>query len=168
MQIIELAKKAAGFTVLAFTVSATAYHNLAIFHYNRGVDYAEKQEWDLALAEYSKAIALNPNYANAYINRGIVYRNQQKWDLALADYNQAIRLNPNDADAYLNRGNVYDEQEKWDLAMADYTEAIKLNPNDAKAYYNRGNFYYWSTMGIIQLTNSHFNALVNRHRGSIK
>jgi tetratricopeptide (TPR) repeat protein len=114
----------------------------AIDYYNRGIVYHDQQKWDLAVADYTQTIRLNPNYADAYYNRALVYYNQQKWDLALADYTQAIRLNPNDAQAYYNRGIVYHDQQKWDLAVADYTQAIRLNPNYANAYYNRALVYY--------------------------
>ncbi|MFM6690497.1 MAG: tetratricopeptide repeat-containing serine protease family protein, partial [Microcystis panniformis] len=113
----------------------------AAWYYNRGLLYSDLQKYDLALSDYSKAIELNPNDADAYYNRGILYRRQQKYELALDDYNQAIELNPNDADAYYNRGNLYYNQQKYELALSDYSKAIEINPNYAKAYYNRGNLY---------------------------
>ncbi|CEJ44475.1 TPR repeat-containing protein [Umezakia ovalisporum] len=91
--------------------------------------------------DYTQAIKLNPNYADAYYNRGIFYYSQGEWDLAVADFTQAIKLNPNYAGAYFCRGVVYGNQEEWDLALADFTQAIKLNPNDALAYNNRGIVY---------------------------
>ncbi|MDB9538986.1 tetratricopeptide repeat protein [Anabaenopsis arnoldii] len=114
---------------------------LAVTYFNRGVDYARQQRWDLALFNYTQAIKLNPKYAEAYNNRGVVYVNQQKWNLALADYTQAIKLNPNFADAYYGRGVVYYNQQKWDLALADFNQAIRLNFIDAEAHNNRGLVY---------------------------
>ncbi|WP_044034478.1 tetratricopeptide repeat protein, partial [Microcystis aeruginosa] len=71
---------------------------------NRGNLYYNQQKYDLALSDYSKAIELNPNFAEAYNNRGVLYSYQQKYELALADFNKAIEINPNSADAYYNRG----------------------------------------------------------------
>ena len=76
----------------------------AAFYNNRGILYAEQKKWDLALADFNKAIQINPNHASAYNNRGIFYNEQKKWDLALADFNKAIQINPNDAQAYNHRG----------------------------------------------------------------
>jgi Tfp pilus assembly protein PilF len=64
----------------------------AIGHYNRGVDYIQQEKYDLALAEFTKAININPRFAEAYLNRGILYAGQGKPDLALSDYNQATLI----------------------------------------------------------------------------
>ena len=48
---------------------------------------------DLAIADYSKAIELNPNNADAYIGRGQVYSFTGYNDQAIADYDMAIMLN---------------------------------------------------------------------------
>ena len=76
----------------------------AIGHYNRGVGYIQQEKYDLALAEFTKAINIDPRYAEAYLNRGFLYEQQEKPDLALSDYNQAININPRLAEAYNNRG----------------------------------------------------------------
>ena len=40
-----------------------------------------------AIADYTKAIKLNPNYADAYYNRGVAKSNLQDYDGAIADFN---------------------------------------------------------------------------------
>ena len=59
-----------------------------------------------AIANYTKAIKIDPNYADAYINRGLAKDNLEDYYGAIADYNKAIELDPNDAVAYYNRGVV--------------------------------------------------------------
>ncbi|MGH1394800.1 MAG: trypsin-like peptidase domain-containing protein, partial [Trichormus sp.] len=95
-------------------------------YYNQGVIYYEQKKWELALADFNKAIAINPQNANAYIYRGNIYYDQKKWELALADFNKAIAINPQDALAYYNRGNIYRNQKKWELALADFNKAIAI------------------------------------------
>ncbi|PSB03729.1 cag pathogenicity island protein Cag7, partial [filamentous cyanobacterium Phorm 46] len=57
-----------------------------------------------SLADYDRAIQLNPYNAIAYVNRGLAKyalgRNQE----AITDYDRAIKLDPNYANAYKNRG----------------------------------------------------------------
>ena len=64
------------------------------------VIYHDQEKWDLALADYNKAIQINPEDAAAYYNRASLYSDQKKWDLALADYNKAIQINPEYTKAY--------------------------------------------------------------------
>jgi tetratricopeptide (TPR) repeat protein len=95
-----------------------------------------------SIADYNKAIELNPNHADAYYKRGDAYDEMGEYGKALADYGKAIGLNPNDALAYCNRGCAYGEIGEYEKAIADYNKAIELNPNDALAYYNRGLVYH--------------------------
>ncbi|OKH34171.1 hypothetical protein NIES2101_39405 [Calothrix sp. HK-06] len=111
------------------------------FYENRGIVYAYQEKSDLAIADFTKAIQINPQDAQAYYNRGLVYDDQKKSDLAIADFTKAIQINPQYVQAYNYRGVVYDDQKKSDLAIADFTKAIQINPQYAKAYYNRGNVY---------------------------
>ena len=59
-----------------------------------------------AITDYTQAIRLNPDYANAYNNRGNAKSNLGQHFAAIADYDIAIRLNPDYAGAYtsVNRG----------------------------------------------------------------
>ena len=57
--------------------------DLAEAYHNRGLAWAEKDEYDKAIADYSEAIRLKPDYAKAYFNRGIAY--YKKGDQAKAD-----------------------------------------------------------------------------------
>ncbi len=95
-----------------------------------------------AIADYSKAIELDPNAANVYNNRGVAYYALDEYDLAVADYSKAIELDPNAANVYNNRGVAYYALDEYDLAVADYSKAIELDPNYAYGYYNRGVAYY--------------------------
>ncbi|GHU59519.1 hypothetical protein FACS1894133_6470 [Clostridia bacterium] len=105
---------------------------------NRGVLYGQVGEYDEAIANYTKAIELNPDYAMAYNSRGFAYRNLGEYDKAIADYTKAIELKPDYARAYFNRGYAFDDKGEYDKAIADYTKAIEFKPDYAVAYYNRG------------------------------
>ncbi|MGE5158179.1 MAG: caspase family protein [Gemmatimonas sp.] len=118
--------------------------------YNRrGILWKRKGEHDRAIADYTAAIELNPNYLFAYYNRGISYREKQDFDRAIADYTAAIRINPKYPQAYVNRGVAYGEKYDYDQAIADYNIAIQLDPKYAVAYNNRG--VAWKNKGEYDL-----------------
>jgi Flp pilus assembly protein TadD len=95
-----------------------------------------------AINYLDKAIAKNPQFAEAYNNRGNAYRDLNQLQKAFADYNQAIRIKPNYVEAYNNRGNIYYDLKKYQLAIKDYKKSISLKPNYRLAYLNRGLAYH--------------------------
>ena len=130
----------------------------AKIYFNRGLKHQNQNEYEKAIADYNKAIELNPNYVYAYGNRGISYKNLGKYELAIADYNKAIELNPKYGNAYNNRGVSYQNLEKYELAIADYNKAIELNPKHANAYNNRGNSY--KNLGKYELAIADYNKAI--------
>ena len=103
-----------------------------------GKDKFDRRDYQGAIADYTRAISLDPNYATAYHNRGNSYRKLRDYSAAIADFNRAISLDPNYATAYYNRGNSYREIRNYSAAIADFNRAIRINPNYSDAYNNRG------------------------------
>jgi tetratricopeptide (TPR) repeat protein len=101
----------------------------------------QKVIYDHAIADFTQAIRIDPNFAKAYVGRGATYADKQDYDRAIVDYTQAIRIDPNYATAYISRGATYADKQDYDRAIADYNQAIKIDPNDATAYINRGSAY---------------------------
>ncbi len=106
-----------------------------------GVAYSEKGEHARALANFDKAIALQPDDANAHYNRGIAYMRKGEVDKALADYNGAIQFKRDYAEAYNNRGIAYQKKCEIVYAIQDYSTAIGLNPELVEPHANRGSLY---------------------------
>jgi lipoprotein NlpI len=90
------------------------------------------------MADFEKAIEIDPKLAPAYTGRGIAYEKKGDHDRAIADYSKAIELDPKDAHSYYHRGNAYERKGEYDRAIADFDKAIELNPKLAGAYNNRG------------------------------
>ena len=108
---------------------------------NRGSDYLSKNNNDVAIANFSELIRLDPKSFGAYTNRGEAYRRKGLLDLAIADLDRAIALNRKNSFAWFNRGITYSDKGDPDHAIADYNQAIRLNSRDAWYFNNRGNSY---------------------------
>ncbi|MBN1385182.1 MAG: tetratricopeptide repeat protein [Elusimicrobia bacterium] len=113
---------------------------LSIFGFFRFRDI-KKGLHDKAIADFTTAIKINPDDAEAHYNRGISYSYKDACNEAIKDFTKAIELNPKYVEAYNNRGNVYFDKGLYDKALNDYNKAIEIDPNFAEAYYNRGNVY---------------------------
>jgi tetratricopeptide (TPR) repeat protein len=61
----------------------------------RGNAYSDKEMYDQAIADYSKAISLKPDPI-AYDGRALIYAKQGHKDLAIADFQAAQKLDPSD------------------------------------------------------------------------
>ena len=95
-------------------------------YYTRGMAASEKGEVELAIEDYTEAIALDPKFAEAYYQRGLAYRKKGEVELAIADYTQAIELKSDYADAYYNRGGAFLRLGERDKAKADLETARNL------------------------------------------
>ena len=105
---------------------------------DRGLKRQANGDFDGALADYDRALSLDPKAVEVFYRRGLAH--QAKGDLAgaIADYTQVIALNPQRANAFSNRAFIKQSQGDLDGALADYAHALLINPNIAEAYNNMG------------------------------
>lgn len=101
--------------------------NIAGYHFALGYVHAHLQELDAALAEFQKAIELNPDIEYAHYMIGWIYFNWQnpKKDAvkALAEWKKEEQLNPRSLGAlqvYADRADYYLRIGKSDGAIRDY------------------------------------------------
>jgi lipoprotein NlpI len=107
--------------------------------YESGTALAGRGDLDGAIAEFSKAIGLDPKNPLAYSARGNAKINTGELEDAIADHTKAIELDPTRRAPYINRGVAKVDKNDLDGAIADYSKAIALDPKGASAYLNRGN-----------------------------
>ena len=61
--------------------------------------YRQRKQFDLALADFPKAIEIDPSDARAYHNRGLIYQAQGQHNQAIQDFSKAISIMPAASDA---------------------------------------------------------------------
>lgn len=114
---------------------------LADGYNNRGISRRALKMYDLAYADYTKAIELDPTNPRFPVNRGNVAVDLKKYSDALADYALAIKIDSKYAQAYAQRALLHLNQ-GWEAeAMKDFASSIEFDPSYAEPYYNRGTVY---------------------------
>ncbi|HUI82258.1 MAG TPA: surface-adhesin E family protein [Bryobacteraceae bacterium] len=109
-----------------------------------------------AVAEFQKALALNPKSALPHYFLGRLYSSNAFWDpkaaasdkvkeaglrQAIAEYTLAINLDPKFKGALANRAGHYLELKEYQSAIRDFDRAIELSPKDAGLYHDRALAY---------------------------
>jgi len=100
--------------------------------FERGNTYFNNQDYESAIINYTEAIKLNPNFAEAHYNRGLAYYNKGSIDLAITDYTMALLINPDYSEVFLflyNRGIAYRDKDDYERAIADWEAVLLINPN---------------------------------------
>jgi tetratricopeptide (TPR) repeat protein len=116
--------------------------NEALYPYWLGrLDY-EGHEYNRAISNFQRAIALAPGMARAYDNLGLCYFYQNQNDLAVENYQKAIELDRGSAHPsawpYLNLAITQQFLNQLIDAEKNLREAIRLDPSFAKAHFQLG------------------------------
>ncbi len=112
-----------------------------MIHLERGNDYLQAADYDLAIASFDKAIELDPHIAFSYASRGTAYYYKNYFDEATTDFDRAVELDPTLFLARVGRAATHNDNGDFHLAIADYDKAIQLDPQAADAYSGRGQAY---------------------------
>ncbi|QSX30902.1 lipoprotein NlpI [Shewanella cyperi] len=102
----------------------------ARFHYERGVLYDSLGLRLLGRLDFSQALRIRPDIADAYNFLGIYYTQEGEFDSAYEAFDGVLELQPDYDYAYLNRGIALYYGERADLAIADMNRFFSLDPSD--------------------------------------
>jgi Tfp pilus assembly protein PilF len=129
---------------------------------NRGTIFLQLSLLSQALADFNRAIEIDPRDPTAYYNRAIVRMKENRLEDALSDLfvalscmylqkgiqtreikylTKAISLVDNNVYAHIERGKLYNIQGNYVLAENDFSSAVELDPSNSEAYALRGSLY---------------------------
>ena len=111
-----------------------------------------------AVNRMSRAIAIDPQSADAFLERGRLHQNMNQRDAAMIDIQKALALNPRLASAHVALGDLYRDRSDLQNALGEFSEALKLEQN-VDAFYQRGQIY--QALGDHRKAIEDFNAAVN-------
>lgn len=125
-------------------------HDLAVPYYGHGMSLAGLGKQDEALADFEKAIAIDPKYAEAYCERGIILISKGTKDKGCMDLRKAKVLKNEKAKelynsnactemstAFINAGDAKMSAKDYPGALLDYTSAIQLNGDSILPFIKR-------------------------------
>jgi len=133
------------FAVLAMLVvllavgHAHARSEEAIKRNNFGADLLKQGRLDEAIAEFQRAVEVDPAYAAAQFNLGYAYQRRDRIDDAIAQYKKALQLEPGNVLGLNNLGVLYDKKGLYDEAIATYEQALRIDPANATVQGNLAN-----------------------------
>jgi len=127
----------------------------AIDFFGRAMDYITLRNYQAAIADLDRAVALTPDFAMAYFQRGVARYDMIKATAAgqspdmklelrsvVSDFDKAADLAPRMPYAHYNKGNALIDLGDLTSAIAAYNKAIELKPDFGEAYYNLAYVYF--------------------------
>lgn len=135
----------------------------AIDYFGRGMDFMTVRDYAKAIADFTEAARLSPDFTLAYFMRSIARMRHAEAEAAsvadgtpraqadirryaareaIADIDTVIALSPTLAVAHYNKGVIYAVMGDYTSALNAFTSAIGLKPDMGEAYFNRGYTYF--------------------------
>ncbi len=106
-----------------------------------GRAYREIHQVDLALAEFRKALVVNPKFPRVHYYMGLTYLSAEKnpdIEKALEEFKTETTIQPNEFAPQFFTGMVYARQRNTEEAVRYLTKATQLDPTNFKARYYLG------------------------------
>ncbi|ELS01713.1 DnaJ-class molecular chaperone with C-terminal Zn finger domain [Xenococcus sp. PCC 7305] len=113
----------------------------AQYFYDRGIAKTKAKQYQKAITEYSRAIALDRNFIEAYLQRSQIRHKLGDNQGVLDDCYRVITINPTVVKAYYYQGRARYSLGYVQASIESYSEAIRQDKDYAQAYYYRGLAY---------------------------
>jgi tetratricopeptide (TPR) repeat protein len=109
--------------------------------YEQAVPYLRRRDFDQAIPLLEKAVAAQPNLAQAHSDLGFAYNEKRLFDQAIPHLKKAVELDPKRRIAHNNLGVAYNAKGLYDQAIACFKRALELDGDQAATHYNLGFAY---------------------------
>ena len=110
----------------------------ATLHERRGDAYFARKQYDDAIIEYRKSVALDRYNASTLNRLGLVYQQSQKLQDAEKYYREAAKQNPYFIEVLNNIGTVEYSRQNYDIALDQYQKALKIRSESPTILLNMG------------------------------
>ena len=106
---------------------------IADIHLTCGLAHEVKGNYDQALAEYQRALRLDPTQIQAFVQMGNVYRQQGDIEKAIAEYQNALNAQPALSEPSRRLVSLYLERGDLTAALREAQMGVKRRPTDFEA-----------------------------------
>lgn len=130
------------------------------WYVQRGELYFQLQEFDLAIDDFSKAIALDDDQDDARFGRGMALGRAGRIAEGIADLDVYIQRHPDSSRAHTKRGVRYIWLGDLERAERDLSRAVELDPANAEAHDDLGVIH--AQQQRYDRAASHFQAAIDR------
>ncbi len=114
----------------------------ALGWFERGCELdAEAEESEAAAGAYRRAIALDPEFADAHCNLGTIHYNRGDREAARRHYEAAVDIDPGHLEANFNLGSLSEEEGRREAALRHYKLALRADPLFPEAHLNLALLY---------------------------
>ena len=114
-----------------------------------GIVFLKRNLFDEAIAEFKKAIEIDPEFIEAYNNHGYVLLKQKKYQEAIDAFSKGIKKDGDYADLHNNLGYAYFCINRYGEAIYELNRAIELNNDYIVAIFNLCSVYLTSIVEEI-------------------
>ena len=112
------------------------------------------KDYRAGLANFNKALDLDPTYLDAWIRKGVTYYDQEDYYESMKCFNRAVELSPSSFKALYNRGKNRLKVDEPELALTDLIKACQQKPRHASCHDYLAEAY--ATIGNFELSDKHY------------
>jgi tetratricopeptide (TPR) repeat protein len=132
----------------------------ARIHYNIGVCFYQLKEQTKAVAEFERAVKLNPNHEKSFYSLGMAQFELKNWKESEAAFRGALRVNNRNGETWFDLAFVYLAQKDYDTARAAFQKAVKYKSVDSAIAHNN--------LGVILVMNGDVKAAIREFETALR
>src|SRR5258708_16286774 len=120
--------------LLLCILAAPCFAQTAESYRRQAIEESRKKSWDQAIADYRKALELEPNDPLTHYNLALALKYRGEPQQAVNEFEAALRLKPKWADAQYGLGAARYDLHDQPAAAKELQAAIRLDPANAAAH----------------------------------
>ena len=110
----------------------------------RAAVHGTLKNYDRALADADRAVALAPRTWRRYLERAVLYQRSGQYESAISDLDSALALQPHEIELLRRRAYLKVVAQRFDDAVADYEDLSRAQPRSDTGALGRGAALYLS------------------------